>query len=340
MAEKPEILPSRENQHMQGADEDHQIAEPSEMRQRRIKQTFFRSVFSVSFGALAIWGFNEFLQTRGYQSKGGSRVFLALAWLGLVLLCLSWLYKRRYWKGWFIGAVLATGAIAFLLDRSIPMATQPSQGKENLPTLSITGPPPKPSLSQSEPSGPMPQSLRSTRRSSASRLDDAVRPQMHLYKPYDFSPPQEGQEQRVNVYFENLGPSTVDLSMRGRVTVAISDSDKPIPSNNDNWLDLQEHVWRYFAADEPQNTNFNMTVPPGKNYVTIKGNEKFSQQTAQSLASADGRVIAFILGRFKWRGPDRLIHTYEFCSFTLGHQDAIFNCNHHNGPTPKAEATR
>jgi len=162
-------------------------------------------------------------------------------------------------------------------------------------------------------------------------LDTEQMPQLHLYKPYEFFPPHEGETEKVNVFWENLGPATVRLSMRARVTLALSKTSAPIPSSS--WVENEEAAWNSFAKAEPKGpVNYNMTTPPGKSYVTVES-ALLTEEMAREISNASGRAQVFITGRFKWIEPNGKTHGYEFCAFTIGNFNAVFNCQKHNGPT-------
>jgi hypothetical protein len=72
-------------------------------------------------------------------------------------------------------------------------------------------------------------------------------------------------------------------------------------------------------------------MPPSKRWVTVVG-PTLTEDIANDLSRATGRVHVYIKGRFKWKEPNGTTHKYEFCSFTIGNPEAVFTCHHHNGP--------
>jgi len=56
--------------------------------------------------------------------------------------------------------------------------------------------------------------------------------QIRFYKEFEFLAPEEGKPVMVNIFWQNFGPSTVELLTRARVSVSLSKSDQPIPGSD------------------------------------------------------------------------------------------------------------
>ncbi|HTD22057.1 MAG TPA: hypothetical protein VK738_05355 [Terriglobales bacterium] len=89
---------------------------------QKYKPVVVISSFSLFGGGLAVWGFSQFLQARGFTSVVGSRIFLALACLGVSGIAFVWTRLLRKSKNaWFAGSLLVIVVAALALDRFIPM---------------------------------------------------------------------------------------------------------------------------------------------------------------------------------------------------------------------------
>jgi len=88
---------------------------------QKYKPALVVSSFSIVGTGLVAWGFNQFLQARGFISVVGSRFFLGVACLGAVSIAFGVTRLLRRRNTWFVGALILIVLAALLLDSLIPM---------------------------------------------------------------------------------------------------------------------------------------------------------------------------------------------------------------------------
>jgi hypothetical protein len=151
--------------------------------------------------------------------------------------------------------------------------------------------------------------------------------QIRLYKPFEFFAPEAGKAAMVNVFWENYGPSTVELQTRAAIYISTSRTTDSIPMAE--WANLENAVWKSFMKRRTP-TSETITLPPEKRWVTISS-PPLTQESADELLKNSGRVLLWIVGRFEWKMSDGE-HKYDFCGFITGDPRAPRSCQHHNGP--------
>jgi hypothetical protein len=200
---------------------------------------------------LSIAGYfiSNFFQLRGYVNILASRIVLGFAIVALLILACIFaasLQKNKVVVGIF--ACLIVLAFAVGLDRFTLPHVQP----QTVPTS-------KPQSSGGSEGGQASQQQRSpglaglptgTPRPHRKIMDTEKMSQLRLYKLYEFSPPRPGGTIGVNVFWENVGPSTVELSTRARVSVSVSRTSDPIPAWD--WPNVEEGAWKSFMDNEPK----------------------------------------------------------------------------------------
>jgi hypothetical protein len=88
---------------------------------KKYKPLVVVSSFSLAGFGFAAWMFSQFLQARGFTSVVGSRVFLALACLGVAVAAFAWTRLLRRRNTWFVVSLIALALVAILFDWLIPM---------------------------------------------------------------------------------------------------------------------------------------------------------------------------------------------------------------------------
>ena len=168
---------------------------------------------------------------------------------------------------------------------------------------------------------------------SAHATTDAL-PQVRIRR-FEFLPRTSGSAPKINVLYENYGPTTVQV--RIHATAYVVESKRPfgeIPMNEE--VQAEKDVWDNFLS--LSKTSPFITLPPLMNpWFTVTG-PILTEDQFRNLELRTQTVRVFIVGTFEWKGTEEspLMH-YEFCAFSAGDAQVIFSCNRHNGVPPKPQ---
>jgi hypothetical protein len=157
--------------------------------------------------------------------------------------------------------------------------------------------------------------------------------------------PGVGQPERIDVYFQNIGPSNITL--KTAYNVAIVDSDRNIhfgPDNGEDYqvqansiVDVEEQVWTAFEAKisrDPKGMSGAIITTPFQSHWTSLLGPPISKEEILALYERNDKVLIFVTARFTWQveGSDR-VYAYDLCNFITESNETQFACVKHNGPT-------